>query len=472
MVYTAGGTERFLAMRDSSQSAKHRRKLRDAIYGSIFDPMVEEVLRDIRQRCHTSLAPMVDGSDLAYRLLVRKFGVDLTWSPMYNVNTFCNSKTFQAKLIADLHVGKDIDRPLIVQFAGNTVDAFVSVYSILKDSAENCFDGFEVNLGCPASVAARGHYGSYLMDDPDLCVSILSKLNSIRSPNHFISTKTRIFANVTDTVKFATALIDAGSRVFTLHGRQRNQRTGYCIGAPNWVHIRDVFTQLRAKYGENLVLFVNGGIWNLESHMRCVREIPCNGTMSGNSILDNAGVYKTLDGSLLVSSDPQILKNREAVDKAYMAVMGDTTLLSVAYSVNPGFLERPRDSYMSMDVFQTLVERPSKPQCADGQATVRLADYSVSMRIERIKQALEYIELFEGYVLAHDPSVHCVVAHVMKLLGRDLLAANTDIRKNIVERTGDSSDSDVVKARKYIAKITNLLLELLVRLENSRGYFE
>jgi tRNA-dihydrouridine synthase 1 len=61
------------------------------------------------------VAPMVDHSDLSYRMLTRKYGADLAYTQMFSSNSFVQSKDERNKMFTTCPE----DRPLIVQFAGH-----------------------------------------------------------------------------------------------------------------------------------------------------------------------------------------------------------------------------------------------------------------------------------------------------------------------------------------------------------------
>lgn len=60
------------------------------------------------------LAPMVDQSELAFRLLVRQYDVHCTYSPMFNASIFLKESKYQKDC---LQVLPELDRPLIIQVA-------------------------------------------------------------------------------------------------------------------------------------------------------------------------------------------------------------------------------------------------------------------------------------------------------------------------------------------------------------------
>ena len=71
------------------------------------------------------LAPMVGGSELAYRMLCRKYGADLCYTPMMYANKFAEDKEYRAK---EFHTHK-LDRPLAVHFCGNDPKVLLKVHS-------------------------------------------------------------------------------------------------------------------------------------------------------------------------------------------------------------------------------------------------------------------------------------------------------------------------------------------------------
>lgn len=67
---------------------------------------------------------MVNNSELAFRLLVRQYGVQLTYTPMINAKAFIQLETEEErKLLVEPH---PLDRPLIVQFCSDDPDELLA----------------------------------------------------------------------------------------------------------------------------------------------------------------------------------------------------------------------------------------------------------------------------------------------------------------------------------------------------------
>ena len=68
--------------------------------------------RDVLKSSRYILAPMVDQSELAFRLLVRRYAVECTYSPMFHAALFVKDPKYRRVC---LQVLPELDRPLIIQ---------------------------------------------------------------------------------------------------------------------------------------------------------------------------------------------------------------------------------------------------------------------------------------------------------------------------------------------------------------------
>ena len=55
-----------------------------------------------------------------------------------------------------------------MQFCGNDVNTIVKAGLL----AQHMCDAIDINLGCPQSIAKRGHYGAFLQDEWELLKEI------------------------------------------------------------------------------------------------------------------------------------------------------------------------------------------------------------------------------------------------------------------------------------------------------------
>lgn len=219
-------------------------------------------------------APMVDQSELPFRLLTRRYGAEVAYTPMFHSRLFAESEKYrsqQFKTCAE-------DTPLIVQFCGNDPQTLLAAARYV----ENDCVAVDINLGCPQGIARRGNYGSFLLDEPEKVCSLVSTLhNHLSIP---VTCKVRKLPNSDDTVNFCKALEDAGCALLTIHGRTRDEKQQF-TGPADWNIIRKVKEALR------IPVVANGGIATFADIERCLAYTGANGVMSSEALLENPALF-------------------------------------------------------------------------------------------------------------------------------------------------------------------------------------
>ncbi|KAH8057386.1 hypothetical protein JL721_9766 [Aureococcus anophagefferens] len=151
------------------------------------------------------LAPMVGQSELAFRQLVRRYGCDLAVTPMVHARMFATCDRYRADVLRDL--GDAEDRPLLVQFCGDDKDYLLEVASLRAVLRRR-----RPEPRCPQGIARRGHYGAFLLEEPDLVCGIVEHL-STRLPVP-VTVKIRLLSptDAAPTIALAKRLVAAGRR--------------------------------------------------------------------------------------------------------------------------------------------------------------------------------------------------------------------------------------------------------------------
>ena len=94
------------------------------------------------------LAPMVGGSELAFRLLCRRHGADLAYTPMMYSGRFATDAAYRE---AELQTCA-ADAPLVAHFCGNEPETLLAAARL---AAPHCC-AIDLNLGCPQRIAHSG----------------------------------------------------------------------------------------------------------------------------------------------------------------------------------------------------------------------------------------------------------------------------------------------------------------------------
>lgn len=259
------------------------------------------------------VAPMVDQSEFAWRLLTRSFlpaelrTSILAYSPMLHAKLFAEQANYRGEHFkplkapavmptptedkphpdplsggAEPHLDGNpkIDRPLFVQFCANDPDALLAAAKIVQPYC----DAVDLNLGCPQGIAKRGNYGAFLQEDWDLIFRLINKLHlNLDVP---VTAKMRVLETREKTLEYAKMILSAGASILTVHGRQREQK-GHWTGLADWSIIR----YLRENLPKEAVMFANGNILQYGDLQKCLDATGVDGIMSAEGNLYDPSIF-------------------------------------------------------------------------------------------------------------------------------------------------------------------------------------
>ncbi|WFD17988.1 tRNA-dihydrouridine(16/17) synthase [NAD(P)(+)] [Malassezia caprae] len=234
-------------------------------------------------------APMVDQSDVAFRLTTVQYGATATWTQMYHTHDVLRDADVLARARRELEMGRHAPEsvveatgkhaPQIVQLAGNDPASLVEAARLFEPWA----NGIDLNLGCPQTRAQRGHYGGYLLarkdwDQVESCIRALS--HGVQVP---VTAKLRLCDYAPDTCALAVRLAQAGAQVITLHARHvaPNRRRA---GAAKLEYVRDLVDALHAHELHTAVIS-NGNVQKADDIAANLAYTRADGIMIGEPLL-------------------------------------------------------------------------------------------------------------------------------------------------------------------------------------------
>lgn len=232
----------------------------------------------------TIVAPMVDQSELTWRIISRRYGADLCYTPMFHARLFATEEKYRQSMWSKFDGDPEKDRPLIVQFCANDPDYLLQAAKFVEDKC----DAVDLNLGCPQGIARKGKYGAFLMDDWDLVYKLIKTLHDNLSIP--VTAKIRIYDDWEKSLQYAKHVLSAGAQFITIHGRTREMK-GQNTGLANW----KILKYLRDNLPSDQVFFSNGNILYPADIGRCINEVGCDAVMSAEGNLYNPGIFWTKD---------------------------------------------------------------------------------------------------------------------------------------------------------------------------------
>jgi len=209
---------------------------------------------------------------------------------------------------------------LIVQLAGNDPSMIVDAARIVLDHAnsdnnnkikeDEVVTGFDLNLGCPQSIARKGKYGAFLFEeDEDLVYRILQQLRLSLPSSIKVSAKIRLPLNDDDNDTHQilreriTKLINIGGIDFlTVHGRTLKENKAYAGGC-HYDSIRKA-VEIAQSIQPDFPVIANGGIETYNCLDRVLQQTSASAIMSSEALLETPDLFSPSFSSIEKQQQP------------------------------------------------------------------------------------------------------------------------------------------------------------------------
>ncbi len=237
---------------------------------------------DFSKKDIVALAPLAGYTDLPFRHVVKKFGVDLTYSEMISANAliYNSKKTFQ------MLEKSPLESPYIVQIAASCEKIAKEAVLILNDIEG--IDGIDLNCGCPAPKVIGQSCGSSLLEDLPKLGSIVQTIKKY-SNKEYTSVKTRLGFNEKYPKEIVKTIESAGADFVSIHGRTRAGRYKSKI---------DYDAIKLAKQSVNIPVIANGDITSLKIANEVREHTNCDAIMIGRGAIGNPWLFYQIKNSL------------------------------------------------------------------------------------------------------------------------------------------------------------------------------
>ncbi len=238
-----------------------------------------------------ALAPLAGFTDLPFRSVVKKFGVDLTISEMISSNALVHhSKKTDRMLERSL-----LENPYSIQIAGSNLDVIQKAVEIINERED--ITGIDLNCGCPAPKVVNNLQGSSLLTDLPQMAKIIKTIKKY-SNKKYTSVKFRLGFNEKNHVAIAKVCEDAGADYIAVHGRTRAGR----YKAPV-----DYDALAEIKRNITIPMFANGDI-DTPQKAKWVREYTgAEGIMIGRAAVSKPWIFKQIKEDM-AEATPELIK--------------------------------------------------------------------------------------------------------------------------------------------------------------------
>lgn len=221
------------------------------------------------------LAPMAEVSDLAFRLLCRRYGTALAYTEQLSSTAIVreNKKTFELA-----ETNKE-DKPVGLQIFGRNPETLVEAARKLEKN----FDVIDLNCGCPSKKIVQQGYGSALLKEKETLFEIVHALATNVSKPVTVKMRSRFKRN--EAIEIVKVIERAGAAAVTIHGRTQEQ--GYS-GKANWDIIKEV------KESVSIPVIGNGDVDSPEKAEELLKSTKCDYIMIGRAAKSNPWIFKQI----------------------------------------------------------------------------------------------------------------------------------------------------------------------------------
>lgn len=223
----------------------------------------------------TFLAPLANFNTHAFQILCLRYQAALVFTEMYNIYAIINNFT---KFQKELELFPE-EHPISLQLIGNDPRALAKAMDLVS-SLE--YDGFDLNLGCPAPDELKCELGGFLLKKPERIRPLISTM--VNATNKAVSAKIRIGYNNSqiNAVEVSKIIEEEGADFITIHGR--TVKAGF--SSENNL---DIIRECKSKV--NIPIVGNGNVVDGPSAEKMLDYTKCDFVMIGRGAIGSPQIF-------------------------------------------------------------------------------------------------------------------------------------------------------------------------------------
>ncbi|HIP18523.1 MAG TPA: tRNA-dihydrouridine synthase [Sulfurovum sp.] len=224
------------------------------------------------------LAPLAGFTDLPFRSVVKKFGVDLTVSEMISSNALIHNSKKTFKMLEKA----PSEDPYSIQIAGSDQSVIQRAVEILnRQEGVSCID---LNCGCPAPKVVNNLQGSSLLTDLPKMAETIRTIKKY-SNKEYTSVKMRLGFNEKNHLAQAKLCEDNGADFIAVHGRTRAGRYKAAVDY-------DAIAEIKAAV--SIPVIANGDIDSPQKAQWVLEHTGADGIMIGRAAVGKPWIFRQI----------------------------------------------------------------------------------------------------------------------------------------------------------------------------------
>lgn len=221
------------------------------------------------------LAPLAGFTDLPFRSVVKKFGVDLTVSEMLSSNALA----YQSKKTLKMLQRSPLEDPYSVQIAGSDPEVIQKAVELIN-TQEN-IAAIDLNCGCPVPKIVNNLSGSALLSDLPKMAKAIETIKKY-SNKEYTSVKIRLGFESKNHLEIAKICQESGADFIAVHGRTRVGKFKADVDYDAIAEIKELLS---------IPVIANGDIDSPKKAKWVLEHTNADGIMVGRAAIGNPWIF-------------------------------------------------------------------------------------------------------------------------------------------------------------------------------------